>query len=165
MKTLYLIRHAKSSWKFPELDDFDRPLNKRGKRDAPMMGQRLYQQGILPDLIISSPAKRAKRTARAVAEAIGYFQSAIQYDEVVYDASAEDMVTSLRSVSDRVATLMLVAHNPGLTELANRLTSHATDNVVTTGIVAIEFPVDAWADIRLSGGGRFLWYDYPKSQR
>ena len=163
MKTLYLVRHAKSSWKFPELDDFDRPLNKRGKRDAPMMGERLQQRGIVPDMIISSPAKRAKKIAQSIAQAVGVDPSAIQYDNAVYEASSETLLTIIGAVDDGASTLMLVGHNPELTVLANRLTTHYIDNVVTSGIVAIEFSVDRWSEVKDGEKGRFLWYDYPKS--
>lgn len=164
MKILYLVRHAKSSWKFPDLADFDRPLNKRGRRDAPMMGQRLRQRGILPDLMISSPAERAKRTAQAVAEAIEYPTTAVQYDEALYHASASAMLTVLQAVADTKDVLMLVGHNPGLTELANYLSPHPIDNVVTTGIVAVVFPVTQWSEITLDKPGKLRWYDYPKAR-
>ena len=162
MKTLYLIRHAKSSWKFPELDDFDRPLNKRGKRDAPIMGERLQQRGIRPDAIISSPAKRAKKIAQAISQAVGFARSAIRYDHAGYEASAEGWLTIIRAVDDQIVTLMLVGHNPEMTVLANRLTTHYIDNVVTSGVVAIEFPTERWAEVGKSNEGQFLWYDYPK---
>ena len=163
MKTLYLIRHAKSSWKFPELDDFDRPLNRRGKHDAPMMGQRLHQQRIVPDLMLSSPATRTKRTAKAIAEAVGYPTSAIQYNRLIYEASAEALTELLRNCEDAANTVALVAHNPGLTELSNHLTSHYIDNIVTTGIVAIQFSFDHWAKVDRRAG-QVLWYNYPKRQ-
>ena len=163
MKTLYLIRHAKSSWKFPALHDFDRPLNRRGKHDAPMMGQRLRQRYIVPDLILCSPAKRTKRTAQAIGKAVGYPTSAIIYPRAIYEASAEEMIKILQAIDDRINTVMLVAHNPGLTELANRLTAHYIDNVVTTGVVAIQFSVTHWKEIA-DVPGQFLWYDYPKLQ-
>ncbi len=162
MKTLYLVRHAKSSWKFPELADFDRPLNPRGKRDAPMMGQRLKQRGVRPDLVISSPAKRARKIARAVAKAVGYPASAVAYDPKVYEALIDSLVALLRAVDDGVAVLMLVGHNPELTDLANRLTPHPIDNVVTSGVVAIDFLTERWAEVGEPGRGQFRWYDYPK---
>ena len=164
MKTLYLVRHAKSSWKFPELDDFDRPLNRRGKRDAPEMGRRLQKQGIRPDLIVSSPAKRARKIAQAIAKAVGYSASAIAFHPEVYEASVDSLVALLRATDDQVAVLMLVGHNPELTDLANHLTPHAIDNVVTSGIVAVEFSAERWAEVGQRGQGQFLWYDYPKSE-
>ncbi|MGB3781304.1 MAG: histidine phosphatase family protein [Tunicatimonas sp.] len=163
MKTLYLVRHAKSSWKFPDLDDFDRPLNRRGKRDAPMMGKRLQQRSILPDLIVSSPAKRAQKIARAIAKAVAYPASAVAYSPEVYEASVDGLIALLQAVDDQVAVLMLVGHNPELTDLANRLAAHYIDNVVTSGVVAIEFSAARWAEVGRSSKGRFLWYDYPKS--
>ena len=165
MKTLYLLRHAKSSWKFPGLDDFDRPLNKRGQRDAPRMGKRLQKRNILPDLIISSPARRAKHTAQEVAHSMGYASTAILYDEALYEASAEVLLTTLQTVDNRVVILLLAGHNPGLTALANRLTPHYIDNIVTAGMVAIQLPTDDWAEVGASTLGQFLWYDYPKSGR
>ena len=165
MKTLYLLRHAKSSWKFPELDDFDRPLNKRGQGDTPLMGKRLRKRNILPDLIISSPAQRAKHTAQEVAQSMGYSSTAILYDEAVYEASAETLLTTLQTVDNRVAVLLLAGHNPGMTELANKLTPHYIDNIVTAGVVAIQFLTDDWAEVGKSSPGQFLWYDYPKSGR
>lgn len=162
MKTLYLVRHAKSSWKFPELADFDRPLNRRGKRDAPEMGKRLQQQGIRPDLITSSPAKRARKIARAIAKAVGYPASAIAYSPEVYEASVDSLVALLQAADNQVAVLMLVGHNPELTDLANQLTDHYIDNVVTSGVVAIEFTTERWAEVG-QHKGQFLWYDYPKS--
>ena len=163
MKTLYLVRHAKSSWKFPELDDFDRPLNRRGKRDAPMMGKRLQRRGILPDLIMSSPAKRARKIAQAVAKAVGYPASAVAHAPEIYEASADSLLTLLRAVDDQVAVLMLVGHNPELTDLSNHLTAHPIDNVVTSGVVAIEFATERWAEVGQRSKGKFLWYDYPKA--
>ena len=162
MKTLYLVRHAKSSWKFPELDDFDRPLNKRGKRDAPMMGKRLRRQGIRPDLIISSPAKRAKKITQVMMKALDVAPSAVRYDRAVYEASADDLLALLRTVDDSVTTLVLVGHNPELTTLSNQLTDHSIDNVVTSGVVAMAWATERWAEVG-EGKGQFLWYDYPKS--
>ncbi len=164
MKTLYLVRHAKSSWKFPELADFDRPLNRRGKRDAPMMGNRLQRRSILPDLIMSSPAKRARKIAQAIAKSVGYPASALTYAPEVYDASVDSLIALLQATDDRVAVLMLVGHNPELTDLAKYLTTHSIDNVVTSGVVAIKFPTTRWAEVGQSGKGEFLWYDYPKSE-
>ena len=162
MKTLYLLRHAKSSWKFPELADFDRPLNPRGKRDAPKMGQRLRKRGVLPTLLMSSPALRAKKTAQKVARELGYPVSSIQYNPAQYEASLGELLTILRNVPDQVEALMLAGHNPELTALANYITPHYIDNIVTAGVVAIDLPVARWDEIAKKHAGQFLWYDYPK---
>ena len=160
MKTLYLVRHAKSSWKFPDLADFDRPLNRRGQRDAPMMGQRLHQRGVLPDLIISSPARRTQQTARALAEETGY-RSAIRYEDALYHASPEELLAVIHTARGEVSLLMLVGHNPGLTELLTQLTLRSIDNVVTAGVVTVQFTVDRWTEVTF-GSGKFGQYDYPK---
>ena len=162
MKTLYLLRHAKSSWKFPELSDFDRPLNRRGKHDAPMMGKRLLKRGINPDLVMSSPALRARKTAKAVAKKLNYSPSAIRYEPQVYEASVPELLALLQSVPDQVQVLILAGHNPELTSFANQLALCSIDNIVTAGVVAIEFPVDRWSDLSNEQPGQFLWYDYPK---
>ena len=164
MKTLYLVRHAKSSWKFPELDDFDRPLNKRGKRDAPRMAQRLRKRHVRPDLILSSPAKRARKIAQEMAQTLTTDSSALQYEASLYEASADSLLDRIRTVADSVATLMIVGHNPELTTLTNQLVAHNIDNVVTSGVVAITFPIKQWVAVE-EQGGELRWYDYPKASQ
>ncbi len=160
MKTLYLVRHAKSSWKFPELADFDRPLNRRGQRDAPEMGRRLRQREACPQLILCSPAVRTQHTARALAKAMEY-PSDVRYVDEFYEASPEVLLATVQTVRDAVNDLMLVGHNPGLTELVNRLTAHSIENVATAGVVAVIFSVDRWSEVHF-GIGQFGGYDYPK---
>lgn len=161
MKTLFLVRHAKSSWKFPELTDFDRPLNRRGQRDAPKMGDWLRQRSICPAMMVSSPAVRTRQTALALAEATGY-ASDIWYEEAVYEATPEELLTIIQATRDAVPDLMLVGHNPGLTELSNQLTTHHIENVVTAGIVNVRLPVARWSEVRF-GMGEFGDYVTPKS--
>ncbi|MEM9830826.1 MAG: histidine phosphatase family protein [Bacteroidota bacterium] len=162
IKTLYLVRHAKSSWKDTALADYDRPLNKRGKRDAPEMGKRLASKNIQPDLIFSSPAKRAKRTARAIAAEIGYDETQIQWKKELYHATNETLLEQIRNILNQHQSLMLVGHNPGLTDLQNYLCREAIENIVTTGIVCIKFEVAHWKDIN---SGQLQWYDYPKKRK
>ncbi|MEO0331181.1 MAG: histidine phosphatase family protein [Bacteroidota bacterium] len=161
-KTLYLVRHAKSSWKDTSLVDHNRPLNKRGKRDAPEMGRRLAARNIRPDLVISSPAERAKRTIIVIAAEISYSESQIQWKEGLYHASAETLLKHMRDVGNKYQSLMLVGHNPGLTDLQNYLCEEAIENIVTTGIVCIQFEVTDWAGIN---SGQLQWYDYPKKEQ
>lgn len=161
-KTLYLIRHAKSSWKDASLDDYDRPLNKRGKRDAPEMGRRLKEQEIKPDLLISSPAKRARLTAKAIAEAIGYAQDKIRWEPELYHATSETILEQIHQNAHQQQSLAIFGHNPGLTDFQNDICSEAIDNIVTTGIACIEFEVESWKEISLNRSGELLWYDYPK---
>ena len=161
-KTLYLVRHAKSSWDDPSLQDFDRPLNKRGKRDAPEMGHLLAKQSASPDYVISSPAKRAKKTAEAIAEAVGYPSRKIQWEQAVYHAEPPTLLKCLQQVSESYASLMVVGHNPGLTDFYNELCDEEIDNIVTTGIVCLTLAVDQWIEVTLDKTATLRWYDYPK---
>ena len=161
MKTLYLVRHAKSSWDFPHLSDHDRPLNGRGKRNAPEMGTRLASQGITPDLMITSSAKRARRTAFAIALEVGYAKKDIIRTKYLYHAGEDEMLSLVQKQHDDIHSLMLFGHNPGFTYFANALANASIDNIPTSGIAAIQFPVDAWKDVKF-GEGELLFFDYPK---
>jgi len=161
MKTLYLIRHAKSSWSNPALSDFDRGLNKRGKRNAPFMGKRLADYNVLPDLILSSPAKRAKKTAKIIAKTIGYPKKKIVYDETIYHAAVQDMLRIVSTASDSNNALFLVGHNYAITEFAELLTNRRINNIPTSGIVAVTFPFEQWKRVGF-GKGKLEFFDYPK---
>ena len=162
MKTIILVRHAKSSWKNASLDDFDRPLNKRGKMNAPFMGKKLQERRIMPDLILSSPAKRARKTAVAVAKAIGYPKKKIIFDEKIYHASAWYLFEMVRNLDDDYETIMLFGHNPGFNDFADMLLKkNQVYNIVTTGVYCIKFNVDQWKNMR-EGQGESVFYDYPK---
>ncbi|HGY11795.1 MAG TPA: histidine phosphatase family protein, partial [Desulfobacterales bacterium] len=119
MKTIYLVRHAKSSWKYPDLDDFERPLNKRGRKNAPFMGTILKKLKVAPDLIISSPANRAAATARIIANKIRYPLEKIRYSENIYEFSANVLIHFIQQIDDDANKVMVVSHNPALTDLAN----------------------------------------------
>lgn len=147
MKTLILVRHAKSSWKDASLADRDRPLNKRGKRDAPEMGRRLAARGGAPDLIVSSPATRALATARIIAAAVGYPADRIREDERLYLANPAELLEAIRDLEDGYERVFVLGHNPGLTELVNGLSEPAVDNVPTCGVVELRLMVDRWADL------------------
>ncbi|MDF9795917.1 phosphohistidine phosphatase [Catalinimonas alkaloidigena] len=162
MKTLLLIRHAKSSWDDPTLDDFDRPLNKRGKNDAPKMGKRLKKKKIHPDLMVSSTAKRAKKTALAIAGALDYPEKHIQWRDELYHAAPETALKVMQRIDNKVEQLFLFGHNPGLTDFANLLCSTYTDNIVTTGIYALQLDITSWQDAQLNQKAKLLFYDYPK---
>lgn len=161
MKRLILIRHAKSSWKEPDLRDFDRPLNKRGKRDAPFMGKLLAEEKVLPDLIISSPAIRAFTTAKKIAEEIGYSKEAILTHKRLYESDTDDFVNVISEVDDAVNTLMIFSHNPGLTILSNFVSDKRIDNIPTCGIVHIDLKINHWKDIDFDKGV-LVSFDYPK---
>lgn len=161
MKTLYLVRHAKSSWGEPGLADFDRPLNKRGEQDAPRMGERLKAMGVSPDHVVSSPAKRAITTARKVCEALGYPKKRIEQAESIYDARPEDTMAVIHGADPAHDSLMVFGHNPTTTDLANALANADIDNVPTLGVLCITFDTDAWTDI-LPGKGTLAFFEFPK---
>lgn len=145
MKTLLLLRHAKSSWANDRLSDFDRPLNDRGRGDAPRMGRLLSRLDMVPDLIISSAAKRAATTAELVAVSAGYGEE-IRYTEALYLAEAEEYLTVARRVDDGVTTLMLVGHNPGLEELVTHLAGH-DERMPTAALAAFRLSIDTWQKV------------------
>ena len=163
MKTLYLVRHAKSDWGDQSLADFDRPLNKRGKKDAPFMGKVLNKKGIVPDKIISSPAKRAKKTALEIAEKLNYHSKQIIFEEKLYDASSKDILSIVKNINEKFVTAMIFGHNPGLTLLNNYISNKYIDNIPTSGIVALNLEVK-WSEID-KFTCKQLFFEYPKLYR
>jgi phosphohistidine phosphatase len=157
MKTLLVLRHAKSSWREAELADHDRPLNKRGKRDAPRMGELLRAEGLLPDLILTSSARRALTTAELVAEASGY-DGEIQVSRDLYAAGPEEFIDALCALPDELETVMVVGHNPGLEELVEALTEESSA-MPTAALAQVELKIERWVDLQEEEGGRLvnLW--------
>jgi phosphohistidine phosphatase len=160
MKTLLVLRHAKSSWNDPELDDHERPLNERGRRDGPRMGQLVREYGLIPDILISSDAVRARLTAEAVAEAARY-AGEILLDPRLYMASPADILSLLRTVRDNAETVMIIGHNPGLEELVRQLTGEWQD-LPTAALAHIVLEIDQWRDLKLSTRGTLLGHWRPK---
>jgi phosphohistidine phosphatase len=160
MKRLVVIRHAKSDWSDPWKDDFDRPLNERGKRDAPVMAERLKKKGILPDLIISSPAKRAKKTALIFAEKLGYDPEKILWEKDLYECSTADVYRLIRELGKDAGTLFVFGHNPTWTYFVNELAGVRIDNIPTCGIAVTEISCD-W-DALEAECGKLIDFDYPK---
>jgi phosphohistidine phosphatase len=160
MKTLYLARHAKSYWKDQSIPDFDRPLNSRGKRDAPFMGEVLKDKKVKPDLIISSPAKRTKKTAIEIASKIGYSEKNILYNEELYEASSNTIIKVLNKIDEKYNSVMIFAHNPGLTLLNNHISNNYIDNIPTCGIVALQLD-KKWNELS-KNTCKFLFFEYPK---
>jgi phosphohistidine phosphatase len=163
MLRLILLRHGKSSWDDTGLDDFDRPLAPRGLRNVPEMGRRLAQRGLVPDLVVSSTAVRALATARGVAREIGYREDRIREAPELYLASPDEILAVIRGTAAGIGTLMVVGHNPGLTELASRLDDIRLDNMPTAAMLCVEFTVPDWADIRPQEA-QLCWFDYPRKQ-
>lgn len=164
MKTLLIMRHAKSSWEEEGLRDRERPLNKRGRRDAPAMGVLLRERNFRVDCIISSPAVRALSTAEAVAEELQYGKDGIEQDARLYGASSAQMLMVIHSWESRWNTVLMVGHNPGLTHLVNQLTGMGVENVPTAGIVTIRYAVEQWCDIG-EVKGQIHSFEYPKKYR
>jgi phosphohistidine phosphatase len=164
MKTLTLVRHAKSSWQDSNLGDRKRPLNKRGEVDAPEMAQRIVAAGIRPSLIISSPAVRAWMTAKLIAEAIGYPLEFLQREDALYLASLNRLLDVVAAQEPGFNNMILVGHNPGLTDFANYLSPGLTNNLPTSGVVSVEFDSDEWL-LYERPETRLTVFDYPKKQR
>lgn len=164
LKTLYIIRHAKSSWDDPNLDDFDRPLNERGEKDAPRMGKRLKEREVTADLMISSPAKRALKTCKAIGKILEYPKDKIREETKLYHADADRILSVLKAIKDSNDVVMIFGHNPGLTEFANQLLNKAIMNVPTAGVVAGKLNINSWKDIRF-GCGEMLFFDFPKNKK
>lgn len=162
MKTLLLIRHAKSDWGNPLLKDFDRPLNDRGKRDAPMMAHRLLDKNILIDAFISSPANRAKKTAGIFVKEYKRDKDEIIFKDELYGAPENIFFDVIVSVNNKFDSIAIIAHNPGLTDFANLLTSTRVDNIPTSGIFAIKPDCDEWKNFR-EAKKEFWFFDFPKN--
>lgn len=156
-KSLLLMRHAKSSWKHPDLYDHERPLNKRGTRDAPRMGSFLLDRGLVPDAMLTSTAVRAKTTAQAVATASG-FTGKIRSLEKLYGGTVEDYLHILSMAPAEADRILLIGHNPACEEVLQQLTKHI-DNMPTSAIAEITLPVEEWSELSLSTRGDLgnLW--------
>lgn len=163
MKRLTLVRHAKSDWSLPGQNDWDRPLNKRGQRDAPEMARRIRSRKLKPELMLSSPAVRAVSTASVMARELNVPVALIAQDERLYLATPADMLTVLRELGGETKHVMMFGHNPGITEFANRLSaSDRIDNLPTCGIFTARFDIRDWSAIDW-GSGEDAEFDYPKN--
>jgi phosphohistidine phosphatase len=172
MKTVLILRHAKSDWGDPGLADFDRPLAKRGLEDAPRMGEALALFDYVPDRILSSPAQRAKQTAEMVAKACGY-RRAIQWEDSFYGGSSLDLIKALQKLPNTVKRALLIGHNPVLEETIAILCASAFSatadeedeswaiKLPTAGLVCLNFDIAAWDDLQ-PGEGVLHWFIIPK---
>lgn len=161
MKTLLILRHAKSSWNYPELSDYDRPLNKRGKRDAPRMGKHLRQVGLVPDRILTSSAKRARKTANKVAKASGYTRKVKKLD-ALYDSLSGIYFETLQALPDKYQRVMVVGHNPTMEQLVNHLTGQIK-RMPTAALAHIELPIEHWETLDLYTKGTLVNLWTPKT--
>ncbi|HOZ78164.1 MAG TPA: histidine phosphatase family protein [Ferruginibacter sp.] len=161
-KRLLVIRHAKSSWDIGTLNDFERPLNERGKRDAPEMAGRLKEKNVLIDAFVASPAKRAKKTAEYFIEVYGRSKEDIMYVSKLYHAPAEIFFEVAENLPEHFNTVAIFSHNPGITEFVNLLTNNLRlDNMPTCGIFAVRFQ-GAWKSF-VKAKKEFIFFDYPKN--
>jgi phosphohistidine phosphatase len=154
MKTLLLLRHAKSSWKDSEIDDHERPLNKRGKRDAPKMGRLLRDEDLLPDLVVSSSARRCRKTAEHVIHASGYRGESRFYAKL-YEADVVKLREVVAGVDCPAEKLLLIAHNPGLEEFLEPLVGEYTP-LTTAALARVELPIDHWSELNAETRGTLV---------
>ena len=162
MKTLFLVRHAKSSWDDIALSDFERPLNERGKNDAPKMGKRLRKKNVKIDAFISSPAKRAKKTAEYFIKEFDRDTDEIILVSALYDAGTNNFSETIKDIDDKYKSAAIFSHNPGITDFANQLIDKANvDNMPTCSVFAVKADVEKWKDFS-KAKKEFLFFDYPK---
>ncbi len=157
------MRHAKSSWDDFSISDFDRPLNQRGLKAAPLMGKILQEKAFLPEIILSSSANRAKTTAEIVADSINYGADKIVYVDSIYESSEFNLLMLIKSLESDLKDVMIIGHNPALTAIINKLSSFTLHNLPTAGIVSLGF-LTAWDEIK-PYQGELLFYEYPKKYR
>ena len=163
MKTLYLLRHAKSSWSDPSLKDFERPISERGLKDIQTMSGRFLANQRELQCIITSPAVRAKTTANLFAKAIGFPRSDIAANPELYFAGSAMFLKATSLVDEDYKSAMLVGHNPAITEFVNVMCNAGIDNVPTSGLVELRLPVDYWAEV-VEGEAELVDFDFPKRQ-
>jgi phosphohistidine phosphatase len=162
MRQLLLIRHAKSDWGDFSLPDFDRPLNERGKRDAPVMAQRLLDKKITIDAFVSSPAKRAKKTAGLFSDIYKRDKDEIIFYQELYGAAEQVFFDVIAATKNKHNSIAIFSHNPGITDFANQLTDVRIDSIPTCGIFSLKIDCATWADFK-NAKKEFLFFDYPKN--
>lgn len=161
MKTLYLVRHAKSSWSDPDIRDHDRPLNKRGNKDAPFIGKLLCEKGINPQKLITSSAVRALETAKHIAKEIHFDRNSVIIDERLYHPSTLDFLRVINEFDNSVSEVMFFSHNPGITDFANFISTFDVMNIPTCGIVCIQFDIKDWKELS-NHKGKIAFFEFPK---
>ena len=163
MKQLLLVRHAKSSWDDPSLSDFDRPLNDRGKKDAPEMAKKLFDKKLKIDRFVTSPAKRARQTCKYFAKEFDVKRKSVVLEPGLYEATEGNFYEVVKSFKDKWDSVAIFSHNPGITAFANSLTTTRVDDMPTCSVFAIKVDVKKWKDFR-EAKKEFLFLDYPKNE-
>lgn len=163
MKKVFLVRHAKSSWQYEDIEDYDRPLKGRGIRDAHLVSQWLSKEFVAPGLLVSSPATRALHTAMIFARTLGYPFKSIAVEDGLYLQSVDRVLNLLREMDDAHSEIMLFGHNPTFTDLVNLCVEQRINNVPTAGVICLSFNCNSWRD--LQSIAELLYFDYPKNRR
>lgn len=163
MKTLLLIRHAKSSWKSEGLSDFERPLNERGKHDVPIMAHRIKNRSLQIDAFISSTAKRARKTAKIFMDNLGADENTIMLSPSLYEASLHTFKIVIENISNEYHTVAIFAHNPAITEFANSLECLQIYDMPTCSVYAVKINTESWSDLQVAEK-EFLFFDFPKNE-
>lgn len=161
MKQLTIVRHAKSSWDLPEMEDYYRPLNPRGVKNAYAIGDELAVRGVFPDLVVTSPAVRAMNTTIIISRKLDFSLERIEANANMYEASVTDVMKIMSGINDSVSHAMLVGHNPTLTMLINRLQKKPLDNLPTCGVYHLEFDISSWSEI-YDAKGKVQFALFPK---
>ena len=161
MKKLYIVRHAKSSWDNYALPDEKRPLNRRGKRDAPVMAEVLARKAPQLNWLLTSPAKRARATSKYFRKALGISKERLLKDERLYHASSHEIMSVVKEIDDKITEAAVFGHNPGMTDFLNRFTDIYIDNLPTCGVAMIGFDVENWKDLDTKLG-KMIEFIYPK---
>lgn len=164
MKTIIFVRHAKSHWGNPDLSDFDRPLNKRGLRDAPFMADLIASKGIKPDLIISSPANRAITTAKYFAKALNYDKEQIEQINLIYTSGIISIMELIASLDSQYNTVMLFGHNPVISSLVYKLSEGKVSEMPTCAVACIDFEIENWIELN-EAEGKLRFFEYPKKYK
>ena len=162
-KTLYIARHGKSSWDFEGIADIDRPLNSRGVNNAYLMAERLKAKGLIPELVVCSPAIRALHTAEIFIRTLGMDRDSLKINDKIYFGYTNEIIETLEHLDDRYSSVMIFGHNPAFTELANTFLLNPVDNIPTAGIITLVFPTDKWSELKKTRP-RSEDFDYPKKQ-
>ncbi len=164
MKTIYLVRHAKSDWGSEHTSDFDRTLNERGMKAAPFMASLLKEKKVRPELVIASPAIRALTTAEIFCDILGYPKEKIEKRIEIYEGGAGRLLNIVQQITDKCSTAMIFGHNPTMTAFSNLLSGGGIDSLVTCAVVRIDLDIKSWSDAEAETG-KLVWYDFPKQHQ
>ncbi|MEI8102330.1 MAG: histidine phosphatase family protein [Chlorobium sp.] len=164
MKTIYVVRHAKAGLGGAHTGDFDRKLDEVGLKAAHFMAELLEEKGVVPELVLASPAQRALSTAEIFCDILGYPKERLETRMEIYEGGAGRLLTILQEIADTSKTAMLFGHNPTITSLSNLLAANDIDSLATCGVVRIDLDLDSWREVR-PGSGKLVWYEFPKKHQ